>query len=826
MKSEAPENSSNSGKSDATDASRRPSSYIGLTRAEAAARLAQYGPNEIRKEQPRPLWRMLLAQYLSPVIALLIVASVISASLGEFADAIAISCILIINGLVGFFQEYRAERAMSALRSLTAPRARVLRDREPQLIAAAEVVPGDILLIEAGDIVAADASLIEAYALQANESALTGESLPAEKSNQADAPEAPEAPETPLAERQNHLFMGTAITSGSGVAKVKATGTATELGKIAHLLASAEQNVTPLQVRLARVSSTLIWLCLAIVATVAAIGLYRGQIWQEVVISAVSLAVAAIPEGLPAVITIALALGVQRMAAQRVLVRRLHAIETIGCATVVCTDKTGTLTTGNMTVRSLWGADEHALLFAAAACCDAQLDQNGQAGVGDPTELALLLAAQEHGIRREDIERDFPKTDSLPFDSVRKRMAVRRTNHVLYVKGAVESILSCSTTVPPGISDAANQMAQRGLRVLAIATGKNQTETELTILGLIGMADPPRPEAISAVAAARRAGVHIVMITGDHAITAQAIATELGIIAHGESAHERVHARATPEDKLRIVRDWKSKGAIVAMTGDGVNDAPALREAHIGIAMGVAGTEVTREAADMILTDDNFASIVDALREGRGIFNNIRKTITYLLAGNFAELLVMLIASLLALPLPLLPLHILWINLVTDGLPALALVTDPSDPDVMKQPPRETNEPLLGKREWTGVIAIGLLQALVALAVFMWALQARGLEEARNLAFTTLVFGELFRAFGSRSNDKTIWEIGITNNLRLLIVVVVSAIAQIYIHHVPALQELLQIGPLSTQDCVLFFLIGLIPLSVIEFWKILRRTFK
>lgn len=823
MKSEAPENASNSGKSDAidaTDASRRPGSYTGLTRAEAATRLAQYGPNEIKKEQPRSLWRMLLAQYLSPVIALLIVASVISASLGEFADAIAISCILIINGLVGFFQEYRAERAMSALRSLTAPRARVLRDQEPQLIAATQVVPGDILLIEAGDIVAADASLIEAYALQANESALTGESLPAEKSNQADAPEAP------LAERQNHLFMGTAITSGSGVAKVNATGTATELGKIAHLLASAEQNVTPLQVRLARVSSTLIWLCLAIVVTVAAIGLYRGLMWQEVVISAVSLAVAAIPEGLPAVITIALALGVQRMAAQRVLVRRLHAIETLGCATVVCTDKTGTLTTGNMTVRSLWGADEHALLFAAAACCDAQLDQNGQAGVGDPTELALLLAAQEHGIRREEIERDFPKTDSLPFDSVRKRMAVRRANHVLYVKGAVESILSCSTTVPPGISDAANQMAQRGLRVLAIATGKNQTETELTILGLIGMADPPRPEAISAVAAARRAGVHIVMITGDHAITAQAIATELGIIADGEDAHERVHARATPEDKLRIVRDWKSRGAIVAMTGDGVNDAPALREAHIGIAMGVAGTEVTREAADMILTDDNFASIVDALREGRGIFNNIRKTITYLLAGNFAELLVMLIASLFMLPLPLLPLHILWINLVTDGLPALALVTDPSDPDVMKQAPRETSEPLLGKREWIGVIAIGLLQALVALAVFVWALQARGLEEARNLAFTTLAFGELFRAFGARSNDKTIWEIGFANNMRLLIVVLLSTIAQIYIHHVPALQELLQIGTLSSQDCVLLLFVGLIPLCVIELWKMLRRTYK
>ena len=801
----------------AHDLNPRSSPLTGLTQTEALAGLAQYGPNEIRKEQARPLWRMLLAQYLSPVIALLIVASVVSASLGEFADAIAISCILLINGLVGFFQEYRAERAMSALRSLTAPRARVLRDHTPQLIAAADVVPGDILLIEAGDIIAADACLLEAYSLQANEAALTGESLPSEKSS------LPDAADAPLAERHNHVFMGTAITSGTGAAKVIATGTATELGKIAHLLASTEQSLTPLQIRLARVSTILIWLCLAIVGVVAAIGLVRGLAWQEVVISAVSLAVAAIPEGLPAVITIALALGVQRMAAQQVLVRRLHAIETIGCATVVCTDKTGTLTTGNMTVREHWGADPHALFFAAAACCDAQLNQHGQAAVGDTTELAILLAAQERGIQREDIESQFPRIDTLAFDSVRKRMAVRRANQVLYVKGAFESLLSCSSLIPLGIHEAATRMAQGGLRVIAVATGSGETESELTLLGLIGMADPPRPEAIAAVAAARRAGVHIVMITGDHAITAQAIASELGIIAAGESAEERVHARATPEDKLHIVRDWKSKGAVVAMTGDGVNDAPALREAHIGIAMGITGTEVTREAADIILTDDHFASIVAAIREGRGIFNNIRKTITYLLAGNFAELLVMLIAALFALPLPLLPLHILWINLVTDGLPALALVTDRSDPDVMKQAPRASSEPLLGQREWRGIIAIGLLQAVVALSVFAWALQARGLDEARNLAFTTLVFGELFRAFGSRSHDKTIWEIGFTTNLRLLIVVLVSATVQIYIHHVPALQELLQIGPLSAQDCVLFFFIGLIPLFAIELWKILRR---
>ncbi len=790
---------------------------LGLTQDEAAARLAEVGPNELHREQSRPIWRILLAQYVSPVIGLLLGASIVSAALGELADAMAIGGILIINGLVGFFQEYRAEKAMSALRSLTAPRARVVRGGQSTVIAAAEVVPGDILLLEAGDVVAADAHLLEAYALQANEAPLTGESFPAEKSHMPDAVAAA------LAERHNQVFMGTSITNGTGVARIAATGGNTELGKIAHLLATAQDSVTPLQTRLAVVSRTLIRLCLGVVVLVAIIGLARGLPWTEVLLSAVSLAVAAVPEGLPAVVTIALALGVQRMAAQRVLVRRLHAIETIGCATVVCTDKTGTLTTGTMTVRELWSADEHALLFAAAACCDARLDASGQAGVGDTTELALLLAASERGIRRDDIEREYPKTASFPFDSVRKRMAIRRANGVLYVKGAPEMVLAKSVSVPEGADEAATAMARRGLRVLAVATGEGDTEERLTVLGLVGIADPPRQEAIAAVAAARRAGVRTVMITGDHPVTAQAIAKELGIIAEGESATDRVHARATPEDKLRIVRDWKSKGAIVAMTGDGVNDAPALREAHIGIAMGITGTEVTREAADMILTDDNFVSIVAAVREGRGIFENIRKTIAYLLAGNAAELAVMLIASLLALPLPLLPLHILWINLATDGLPALALVTDPTDADVIGRPPRDPAEPLLRRKEWRGVLAIGVLQATVTLTVFVWALQARGLDEARNLAFTTLVFGELFRAFGARSTTKTCWEIGFFTNVRLLAVVVVSAAVQIVIHHVPVLQELLQIGPLSFADCVMVFLIGLVPLLSIEIWKLLSR---
>lgn len=794
-----------------------PAAGRGLTGLEAAALLAQHGPNALHKEASRPAWRILLAQYLSPVIGLLLLASGVSAALGEIADAVAIAAILLINGAVGFYQEYRAERAMSALRSLTSPRARVMREGQAAMIPSAQVVPGDLLLLEAGDVVAADAQLLEAHALQANEATLTGESVASEKSM------LPDRPDAPLAEQHNRVFMGTAITSGTGVARVLATGPATELGKIADLLATAEQSETPLQKRLTQISRSLIWLCLSVVALVATIGLARGLPWLDVLMSAVSLAVAAVPEGLPAIVTIALAMGVQRMSAQRVLVRRLHAIETIGCATVICTDKTGTLTTGAMTVRALWGADEFGLLFAAAACCDAQLGADGQAGVGDTTELALLAAALARGIGREGIERDHPRTGSIPFDSVRKRMAIRRANGVLYVKGAAESVLACCTTIPDGAADAAHRMASRGLRVLAIATGAGEEEAGLTLLGMVGMADPPRPQAIAAVAAARRAGVQTVMITGDHPVTAQAIARELGIVDGDESDTGRVHARATPEDKLRIVREWKSKGAIVAMTGDGVNDAPALREAHIGIAMGIAGTEVTREAADMILTDDNFASIVAALGEGRAIFDNIRKTIVYLLAGNTAELAVMLLAAAFGLPLPLLPLHILWINLATDGLPALALVTDPGADDVLGRPPRHPGEPLLGRSEWGGIVAIGAIQTAVTLSVFVWALDARGLDEARNLAFTTLVFGELFRAFGARSTTRTFWELGLLTNKRLLAVVLLSSVVQILMHQLPVVEDLLKIAPISSADCAMALLIGLIPLLAIETSKLAAR---
>jgi P-type Ca2+ transporter type 2C len=792
----------------------------GLSSSEAAARLAEVGPNALAREEGPSPSRLLLAQFENPVVLLLLGACAVSAVLGEVADAIAIGAIVLLNVLVGFFQEYRAERAMAALRSMTAPRARVLRDGKTATVQAIEVVPGDLLLLEAGDIVAADARLEEAHRLATNEAPLTGESAQVEKSTR------PVADGAPLAERADSVFMGTSVANGTGRAVVAATGMRTELGKIARLLSDAEEGETPLQKRLAQVSKMLLWACLGVVGLVAAAGLLRGARVFDVFLSAVSLAVAAVPEGLPAIVTIALAIGVQRMVSRHVLVRKLPAVETLGCATVICTDKTGTLTTGVMTVRELWGADHSKLLDAAAACVDAELTDDGLRGVGDTTEVAILLAAAERGIRREDIERARPRVSENPFDSERKRMSVGRGDGVLYVKGAVEVMLARCVAGTEGAAQANAELAARGLRVLAVAVGKGGEEEQLTLLGLLGLADPPRTEAIEAVAAARAAGIRTVMITGDHPLTALAIARELGIVRPGEAPGEVVHARATPEDKLKIVRAWKEKGAVVAMTGDGVNDAPALREAHIGVCMGKTGTEVTREASDMVLTDDNFASIVAAVREGRGIFDNIRKSLVFLLAGNVGELLIMLVAALAGLPAPLLPLHLLWINLVTDGFPALALVMDPADPDVMQKPPRRPAEPILGRAEWMNVALTGLLQTAVTLGVFVWALRNRGETEARNLAFSVIVLSEVLRSFAARSPTKVFWEVGALQNLTLVGVVFVSVLVQLGLHHIPATQRLFHLGTLSFADCALSLGLGLIVVTVLEVSKLVRRWLK
>ena len=781
--------------------------HHGLTSAQAEALLAQHGPNELQREEGTSPWRLLFEQLKSPLILLLLAASIVSGALGDVVEAAAIIAIVIINALVGFFQEYRAEKAVLALRGLTAPRARVLRDGQATMVAAREVVPGDVLLLDGGDLVAADAAVLEAHALTTNEATLTGESVPVEKSTQ------PAVPDAPLAERHDAVFMGTSVATGTGRALVQATGAKTQLGKIADLLANATEQQTPLQLQLEKVGRSLLWLCLGVVAVVAALGFWRGMPWLDLFMSSISLAVAAVPEGLPAIVTIALALGVRRMAASNVLVRKLPAIEALGSATVICTDKTGTLTRGVMSVREVVG-EELPVVRAAAACCDAELTEKG--GVGDPTELAILEKARALGVEKAALEKENARVEVLPFDAVRKRMSILRADGVLYVKGAVDLLLPLCTSGTEGIAEKNAALAARGLRVLAIAVGRGKVEEDLTLLGLIGMADPPRPEAIEAIARAHEAGIETVMMTGDHPVTAKAIAQELGLGDH-------VHARVTPEDKLRIIRELKAKGEVVAMTGDGTNDAPALKEAHVGIAMGLTGVEVTREAADLVLADDNFASIINAVREGRGIYDNIRKTLVYLLAGNTGELLVIFGASLVGLPLPLLALHMLWVNLVTDALPALALVMDPASADVLRRPPRPPSEPMLGRAEWVRVTIGGVLIAATVLVAFVWELDTDTLEHARTLAFSTLVFAQIFNVMAFRHLSRVSFEVGLFSNWRLLPMMAATIAVQVGVVAFPWSNELMGLGPFSWKVMGISFALGLVPVTVLEVGKLVRR---
>jgi Ca2+-transporting ATPase len=788
----------------------------GLTAAEAARRREEHGPNELTREEGPSPWALFGRQFQGAMIWLLLAACVVSVALGEGADAAAIGAIVVLNAIVGFLQEYRAERALLALRSMSAPQARVLRDGRSVLIPAAEVVPGDVLLLEAGDVVAADGRLLEAHAFRTMEALLTGESTPVEKDT------VPTGQETPLAERRDRVFLGTAVAAGRGSAEVEATGMRTEMGRIAGLLAAGGESQTPLQRQLEAVGRTLLALCLAIVAVVALLGLLRGMAGVDVLLSAVALAVAAVPEGLAVIVTIALALGVQRMAARHAIIRRLASVETLGCATVICTDKTGTLTTGRMEVRDVWAADRVAVLRAAAACCDAELGEGGAGDVGDPTEIALLRAAAGHGIRRADIEREAPRRAEVPFDSARKRMSVLRADGALYVKGAPDVVVPLCLSGIKGALAVNQEMAEHALRVLAVAVGRG-SERDLRLLGLVGIADPPRAEAIEAIAQARAAGIRTVMITGDHPATARAIAVEMGILRAGDEPGDVLHARVTAQDKIDIVRELKGKGEIVAMTGDGVNDAPAIREAHIGIAMGRGGTEVTREASDMVLTDDNFATIVAAVEEGRGVYDNIRKTLVYLLTGNAGELALMLGASLLGLPLPLLPLHLLWINLVTDGLPALALVMDPPLPGAMQRPPRSPREPMLGPDQWRRILLVGALEAVLVLVAFFSKLRETDLATARGVAFSTIVFCELFRAFAARSRRLVYWQVGVFSNVPLVAVVALSALMQVGLSHIPIGRAFFRVPELSAGDTALCLALGLVPVTVLELTKLVAR---
>ena len=870
----------------------------GLSAANAAERLATNGPNELKEGKPIGPLEILLSQFKSLIIWILIAAGVISGVLGEVVDAIAILAIVVLNAVIGFYQEFSAEKSIAALKRMTAPQAKVWRDGQVISIPASGVVTGDLLALEAGDLVAADARLLEAASLRCIESALTGESEGVTKDVAT-----LEQGDVPLGDRENMVFMGTSVAAGTGRAVVVATAMNTELGRIAGMIeeAGAEEK-TPLQQKLDSFGRILVWAALGIVGLLFGLGLLRGTKLFELTMTSVSLAVAAVPEGLPAVVTVALSLGVLRMARRGALVRKLPAVETLGSTTVICTDKTGTLTVGEMTVRALYVAGQSyevtgggygpdgemrfegkktearhtppllELAKVILGCNNAHLVQEDGTWkvIGDPTEGALLAAGSKAGGNRERIEKEMPKHHEIPFDSDRKRSTMIRKmpdgRLRAFINGAPDVLLErCTrlytgTGVRPmtdedrkGIVAQNTTMGRQALRVLGSAYREldnasvadltaDTVEHDLVFVGLSGMYDPPRQEAKEAVAKCHAAGIRVVMITGDHPLTATAIAREIGISSAGEVAVAgveldklsddelrrrvtkiTVYARVTAEHKLRIIRAWKANDAVVAMTGDGVNDAPAIKGADIGIAMGKSGTEVTKQASDMIITDDNFASIVAAVEEGRGIYDNIRKTLQYLLAGNTGELLLMTLCVVVGFPAPLLPIHLLWINLVTDGLPALCLATDPIDPDVMKRHPRRRSERITDRGFLRTMGLTGVLTAAVAFAVYLYVLRKGNLETARTYAFAVLVFAELLRSFGGRSETKPLWRIRFFTNINLAIVVSVSFGLQVWSQHSGILGRFLKSSFMPITDCLWLVVVGSIPLLVLEFVKVVRN---
>jgi Ca2+-transporting ATPase len=857
----------------------------GLTTAEASDRLALAGPNELLERARIPTWRLFAAQFANTMIVVLVIAAVVTAFIGDIKDTVVILAIVALNGVIGFVQEYRAERALAALREMTSPTARVVRDGQVEVVAATLLVPGDVVRLEAGDIVPADLRLLESHSLRVNEAALTGESAPAGKT--ADA--LPSVTDGLVADQRNMAFKGTAATYGRAMGVVVRTGMATALGRIAELLQEHPAGTTPLQRRLAGLGRGLAAASLAICGVVFAAGVARGESVELMFLTSVSLAVAAIPEALPAVVTISLALGAQRMARRRALIRKLPAVETLGSVNVVCSDKTGTLTENRMLVERVWtpiaeytvtgqgydpvgsisgdgdpAADPHLgrLARVAAACNDAVLhapDRHGDAWriTGDPTEGALLALAGKLGIGRSELEAR-PRVAEVAFDSARRRMTtLHRDGDGIWVavKGALEALRSIGD--PSAVeqwdraAEAAERYASAGYRVLALADQylpavpdpPDAAERALTLLGLVAMADPPRSESAASVAAAEGAGITTVLITGDHRGTADAVARRVGILAGDrrtltgadldaldDTTFERsvtdiaVYARTSPEQKLRIVEAWKRRGAIVAMTGDGVNDAPALKRADIGVAMGITGTEVSKEAADMVLADDDFSTIVAAVEEGRRIYDNIRRFVRYTLTSNSGEIWAMALAPFAGLPIPLLPVHILWINLVTDGLPGLALGVEPAERDTMRRPPRPTDESIFGRGLWQHALWVGLLMGGVALVTQAVAL---GLGwHWQTMVFSAIAFLQLGNALAVRSEHESFFRLGWRTNLPLTATVALTLFIQLAIIYVGPLQAVFETQALSPVELgvLLVASTAVFVAAELEKWLIRRRA--
>ncbi|MFO0759762.1 MAG: cation-translocating P-type ATPase [Byssovorax sp.] len=915
------------------------SSSDGLGAEEAEKRLREHGPNKLPEAKKKSAILRILEQFINPLVLTLLAAAAIAVAVGataegsfltRYGDAIAILLIVILNAFLGYYQERRAEAALDALQKLSAPNARLRRGGKVIIVPAADVVPGDILELEAGDAIAADARLVQAIDLATEEAALTGESSASVKDATA-----PVAADAPLADRVTMVFTGTSVMRGKARAVVTATGVHTELGKIGEMIRSVGDQKTPLEERLDSFGKQILRVCLALSAVLMGWGFLRGYApflkligvaslgsprpFHELLLEAVSLAVAAIPEGLPAITTITLALGMQRMAKRGAIVRKLPAVETLGAATVIASDKTGTLTQNEMTVRAVFAGDRRfkvtgqgyepagafqddqgksldALpvplrftLTTAALCNNAHLDVDPETKrwriVGDPTEGALLTVAAKGSLRREDLAPENPIVGELPFDSDRKRMTVLTRDHngkeVAHVKGSVDVLLPRCTkmSADDGVRDLddasrakimaeADRMSGEALRVLALCrrvrkgttslelsmTGAppssrthvaDEVERELTFLGLVGMMDPPRAGVREAVETCRRAGIRAVMITGDHRLTATAIAKEIGLWDEGDQAITgselaeiddkalserimslRVFARTTAEQKLRIVRAFKARGHVVAMTGDGVNDAPALREAHIGVAMGLGGTDVARQAADLVLADDNFATIVEAVREGRAIYRNIQKFIFFLLSSNMGLLVAVFVVSFFGKWPPLTPLMILWINLVTNGLPALALGVDPPDNNLMKESPRKNDEGLLVRRDYIGMAFVGAVMGLCAVALYAMAVQTdeESLLHTRAVAFSLLALSPLFHAWSCRSPIRSLFASRPLVSLPLLVAVIASAAIHLVAILVPALRPVFRTYPMSSEEWLILLGLAALIIPAVELAKVFYRA--
>ncbi len=867
---------------------------------EAKKRLAQYGPNELaekKKTSPFMLW---LGQFKDFLIIILLVAVVLSAILGEVTDAIVIFVIVLFATTLGFIQEYRAERAMEALKRMAAPTSSVIRNRQEIEVPAREIVLGDIVILRTGDKIPADCRLIEAVNLKTDEAPLTGESIPIEKTTAAIPGE------VSIGDRKNMAFMGTTAVWGRGKAIVTGTGMQTEFGKIATMIQEVEEESTPLQVNLKKMGKFIVYAALAICFVLAGIGILRGHKILEMLIWGVSLAIAAVPEALPAVVTIGLAIGVRKMAKRHALIRRLHAAETLGCTTVICSDKTGTLTQDEMTVRRIYvngrtidvtgvGYEPkgefylngraidiskdiplQTLFQISALCNDTSLaSTNGIWHIrGDPTEGALIVVNAKAGLSAQELNARFPRTDEIPFSSERKRMTTIHSGpegKVSYSKGAPEVILDSSSHILKDGKESpltekdklevlgiATQMAGDALRVLGLAykrlTGlpapKEDSEVGMVFVGMAGMIDPPREEVKGAVKLCDQAGIKSVMITGDHKLTAVAIAKELGILKEGGMALTGaevdrlsdeefealagkidVYARVSPAHKMRIIEALQKNGNVVAMTGDGINDAPALKRSDIGIAMGITGTDVTKETADMVLTDDNFASIVAAVEEGRHIFGNVKKYLMYLLSSNIGEILVMAVAvlfgPLIGLPygaIPLIAVQILYVNLATDGLPAIALAVDPVEPDTMKQKPRPRGQGIFTKPVVILMCVGGIWSMIVNLAIFKWALDAgKSMAEAQSLVFLTLILIQFFKAYNFRSDKHSVFRIGFFRNKWLNLAVLWETMLLCLILYVPFLEEAFNTFPLSIYEWVAVILLAGSVFPVLEITKFIIR---